>query len=105
MVLLLAAGLIVLTTAGQMLLKQASLNGGVWSAFFWAGNALFVVTVGISFLLMPRMELKYFSAIMSISYVTVMLASSLFFGERLSRAKILGTLLVVAGVALFTTGG
>ncbi len=99
--LVIAAMLIALTTAGQLLLKKAAHTGGIRTLAFWTGNGLFVTTVALSFVLMSHVQLKYFSAIMSLNYVAVMLASAAVFGERIGSAKAAGTVLVLIGVAVF----
>jgi drug/metabolite transporter (DMT)-like permease len=99
----LAAALLViaLTTAGQMLLKKAAQGGRYRIRALFTGYALFLITVSVSFVLMHFMELKYFVVIMNMSYVTVMIASTLLFKERLNPKKIAGTLLVVFGAVIF----
>jgi drug/metabolite transporter (DMT)-like permease len=101
---LIAFGLIFFTTVGQLLLKKATQIGGIKNIYLWAGYSFFVVTIFVSYLLMQYIELKYFTVIMSLNYITVMIASSLFFGERLSVMKVLGTILVLLGIGIFMNG-
>lgn len=56
---------------------------------------------GISWMLaMTRFELSYAFPFMGLNFVLILFASVLLFGESLSTSKILGTILVVAGIAL-----
>jgi len=97
----LALIVIIFTTAGQMLLKKAAEKKGLWNFFLWSGYFLFLLTVFLSFHLMKIIELKYFTAIMSMSYLSVMFGSYLFFNETIDKYKIAGTALVICGIMVF----
>ena len=99
---LISVCLIALTTAGQLLLKRAAHGGAMRMPALAAGYAFFLITVVASFFLMHYVELKYFVVIMSLNYVSVTLASAYFFSERLDRAKLAGTSLVLGGVLIFS---
>ena len=62
---------------------------------------LFIIVVMASYYLMHILDMKYFTAVMSMSYVTVTLASRVFLGEKIDKRRAIGTLLVVAGVSIF----
>lgn len=96
-----SAVLIGLTTAGQLLLKAASRNRRHAVAMLGFGYGLFVLTVILSFFLMRRLDLKFFTVIMSLSYVAVMMASAAMFKEKLTSRTMAGTLLVLAGAVVF----
>ena len=95
---------VLLTSAGQLLLKIGagrSMPGRWLNGYVLAGYGLFAVTVLVSYYLMHIIDLKYFTAIMSASYVLVALASRIVLGEKIGRRRALGTLLIALGVAVF----
>ncbi|MDP9123008.1 MAG: EamA family transporter [Pseudomonadota bacterium] len=51
-------------------------------------------------LVLERVDLSYAQPLTALSYVSVCLLSAWFFGERLDAHKVLGVLLVLAGVVL-----
>lgn len=51
-------------------------------------------------LVLERVDLSYAQPLTALSYVSVGLLSAWFFGERLDAAKIVGVVLVLAGVVL-----
>lgn len=99
-----AALLVVMNATGQLLLKRATQTGGFRSVELWLGYGAFLFTVSVSFVLMHVIELKYFTVIMSLNYVVVMIASAYFFKENLSWTKVLGTMVVLAGIIVFLGG-
>lgn len=94
--------LVFLNTVGQLLLKNAALQGsGFKSPCLWVGYFCFCITIGVSFLLMKKMELKYFTIIMSLNYTSVILTSAYYFKEKLTLEKISGVTVVIAGIFVF----
>lgn len=96
--------IIVLTTAGQILLKK----GAIYNydkikslQFIGLGYFLFVLTIVFSYLLMKLVAMKYFTVIMSINYIAVMFAASIFLNEKLKREKVIGTFLIALGIFIF----
>lgn len=60
---------------------------------------------GVSWMLaMSRFEIGYAYPFVSLNYVIVLVASVLLFNESLSGSKILGTALVIAGIAVISRG-
>lgn len=55
-------------------------------------------------LALSKLELSHAYPFVSLSFVAVLLLSALFFGEPLSLEKILGVVLIVAGVAVGSRG-
>lgn len=104
MALFIAFFIVFLTTAGQVFLKKAALshkNRKKSLLFLALGYSIFVVTIGLSYLLMKMIPMKYFTVIMSLNYITVMLGAKLFLNEKLNRQKIIGTSLVAVGILIF----
>jgi multidrug transporter EmrE-like cation transporter len=100
-IIFITCALVLVNTGGQLLLKRAAEIGGVRSIELWSGYFLFLVSVVVSFFFMRVLDLKYFIVIMSLNYVSVMVASAYFFREPLTASRIAGTMLVLAGVIVF----
>lgn len=47
---------------------------------------------------------KYGAVLESLTYIYILVLSKIFFGERLTKQKILGNLMIVAGVIIFSLG-
>lgn len=104
MEILFAAMIILLTTIGQILLKKAALYNQQKAKslqLIGLGYFLFIITVIFSYLLMKLIEMKYFTVIMSINYIAVMFAASIFLNEKLQQEKVIGTMLVALGIFIF----
>lgn len=104
MTLTLAVLVVLLTAVGQLLLKTGATRrrgARLFNRYVFAGYALFVVVVMLSYYLMRIIDLKYFTAIMSMSYVAVALASRLFLREKMGVRRAVGTVLVFIGVSIF----
>jgi|6_EtaG_2_1085325.scaffolds.fasta_scaffold22486_5 drug/metabolite transporter (DMT)-like permease len=107
MVILLCIVVICFTTAAQLLLKKGSglpRRHVIPNSYILSGYILFGFTVAISYLVMQRIEMKYFAALMSMNYVAVAVASALLLNESMGLRRKLGTLLITVGVALFALG-
>ena len=60
---------------------------------------------GVSWMLaMTRFEIGYAYPFVSLNYVIILAASVLYFHESLSASKIVGTLLVIAGIVVISRG-
>jgi len=60
---------------------------------------------GVSWMLaMTRFEISYAYPFVSLNYVIVLAASILLFNESLSLPKIIGTVLVIAGIVVISKG-
>jgi drug/metabolite transporter (DMT)-like permease len=94
---------ILFTTVGQLLLKYAAIKNS--KLFLASGYFLFVLVVVASYFLMKLLELKYFTVIMSLNYLTVFLLSAWMFKEELNKVKITGVFLIIIGIVIFSFGG
>ena len=96
--------IILLTTVGQVFLKLGAdkagdarlINGHVLFAYI-----LFLITVLLSYFLMKIIDMKYFTVIMSLNYVTVVVAAKMFLSEEIKKDRIVGTILITLGVVVF----
>jgi drug/metabolite transporter (DMT)-like permease len=71
---------------------------GAWR--FWGGAALIGVVLLVSLDLYASEELSKVVPLYSLSYVLVALIGQLFLGERVTLARWIGILLIVAGVVV-----
>ena len=99
--------IVILTTFGQLFLKQSarlSLVSGkrLKSLSLMAlGYCLFLLTIFFSYQLMKLVPMKYFTVVMSVNYIAVMFAAHFFIKEPLERKKVIGTVLVAVGIFIF----
>lgn len=93
---------ILFTAIGQILLKYAAISNK--KSFLICGYFLFVLVVIDSYFLMKYIELKYFTLIMTLSYLAVFSFSSWIFKEKINNMKVSGIIFVVAGVIVFSFG-
>ena len=92
---------------GQVVLKKAALEKSRsllrqyanWHVIL--GYFLFLVSMGMASFAYRGIPLKAGPALDSLGFVLVPLLSWIFFGEKLTRAKGLGFLLIVCGVLIF----
>ena len=104
MIISLALLIILLTTAGQIFLKLGAdkakesffING-----YVLFGYLLFLLTIMCSYYLMKIVPMKYFTVIMSLNYITVMVAAKVFLSEKINKDRFIGTMLVTCGVIVF----
>jgi undecaprenyl phosphate-alpha-L-ara4N flippase subunit ArnE len=102
--------LVLIWTAVQVLLKigLSRLSGSAVNLHFflqalssWAIlAALFLAVVGslIWFVVLTRFDLSYSNLMLSLTFVLVLLASAVFFGEHISLLRWIGAALIVLGV-------
>lgn len=95
---------ITLTTIGQLLLKKSTFieNFFLKNFIMFSGYFSFIVVMIFSYILMKYIDLKYFTIIMSLNYISVLIASSIFFKDKFSKKKIFGTILVMIGIIIFS---
>jgi drug/metabolite transporter (DMT)-like permease len=94
---------ILTTTTGQILLKKGASGANKREVYFFVvlGYTFFFFAVLISYILLKLIQMKYFTVVMSLNYVSVMFASRIFLNEKLDRPKVIGTLLIAVGVLIF----
>jgi multidrug transporter EmrE-like cation transporter len=100
------AASIVFSIAGQLLMKWAALHSTApragWSAAATLALALFVYSIGVINWMMALRSVKLSVAypLTSLNYVGIFLGSFYWFGEQISTLRMLGVLLIFAGVLL-----
>lgn len=104
MVIFISLMLIVLTATGQIFLKLGANKNRVVSfinGYIIFGYILFFLTIILSYYLMKIVPLKYFTVIMSLNYIAVMVLAKLFLGENIHKNKLIGTALISIGIFVF----
>lgn len=68
----------------------------------WIWLGLLAMTVGLGFWLfaLSRRDLSYVYPIGSVQYIMILLSARFFLKEKVDRPKIIGTILVIIGIAL-----
>ena len=67
----------------------------IWLGFFWLG-----VGVVLWLMALAQSHLSIVYPVGSIQYLLTMTAARIFLGEKIDRAKLMGTFLVIAGIIL-----
>ncbi|MFC2150176.1 EamA family transporter [Calditrichota bacterium] len=100
--------MVILTTAGQMFAKKASVSLRIrtpWSVFkdvYFLYSFLCIVTVPFFVnMALDYFELSFVFAFTGVHYIAVPALGHLIFKEHISRKQLIGMLLIVGGVALF----
>ena len=117
MTLLLIAACVVTNGAGQVLLRLGAMGAApvtldlaTWVELFsrWpivAGLLLWGASMVAWIAVLGRAELSYAYLFGSVNYVAVPLAAVMLLGETMPRARLLGMVLILAGVVLVLQGG
>jgi drug/metabolite transporter (DMT)-like permease len=96
---------ILLTATAQLLLKAGASRPHPLASFLnpqtAAGYALLAGVTLMMVYVMQRIELKVATAFQSVTFLLVLAGAMLFLRERVTRARVLGSLLIVAGIAVF----
>ncbi len=96
--------------ASQILLKQSAdrtYDRPFGDYLNWRVITAYGIYFGILFLntwCFAKIDMKYGSVVDSCAYVFVMLLSCLVLGEKITRRKIIGNLLIICGVLVYTIG-
>ncbi len=113
-------GTILFTVYGQIIIKWQVSNAGafpvdavgkMWFLLRLTLNPLVISSLCCAFLAflcwmaaMTKFDLSYAYPFMSLSFVLVLIFSALFFHEPVTMAKILGVMLIMAGIAVGVRG-
>lgn len=108
-----------INTAGQILFKKSTnaagsgsirgLSGhaGYIKTMFskhnvWMGFSCQVIAVAVWLLALAQADLSFVFPVGSMQYIFILLGAHIFLGEKIDKMKLLGTLLVVAGIVLIS---
>jgi multidrug transporter EmrE-like cation transporter len=97
-------------TCAQLLLKfsmiQVQTQPAAWLSYFWIICGLGVYTVGTAFwlLCLNYLDLSYAYPFTGLTYVLILGACWLLFGDKMSWQRIIGVLLICSGIVLIPEG-
>jgi drug/metabolite transporter (DMT)-like permease len=105
------AGGVFISSISQILLKKSALDNADSSSFkaqylnklVICGYALLLIAMLIPLYVYQFMELKYGAVVESLGYVFVMILSSLVLGEKITKKKLAGNVLIIIGIVLFSS--
>ena len=96
--------IILLTTSGQIFLKlgaDKSKGTNFINNYVIYGYLFFLLTIILSYYLMQIVPMKYFTVVMSLNYIAVMIVAKIFLNEKINKDRLTGTILVALGVFIF----
>ena len=89
---------------GEMTLTVNELGTALWrmatNPFVFFGLLIYVISVVFWLVALSRVDLSYAYPFASLSYIIMLIASWLLFNEHISLMRIIGTLVICAGVWL-----
>jgi len=103
---------IVLAVSGQLFIKQGmnkvgSFSGAPLSQFFIKafssplviiGLVLYVISAAIWVMVLSKVDLSFAYPMLSLGYVLILIFSAIYLGETISILRIVGVLLIIAGI-------
>jgi len=101
----------VLSSFSQVLLKKSaqtkkdSIVKEYLNAYVIAGYGITGLCMVLTMIAFMGIDLKYGAVLESLTYLYIMVLSRIFFGEKLTKKKVAGNLIIVAGVIIFSLGG
>lgn len=107
--LLLCAGTF-FTAFSQLLLKQSAnktYKHPIYEYLNWQVITAYAIFVGVLLLntyAFTQVDMKYGSVIDTLSYVFVMLLSFIILKEKFSKGKVVGNLIIILGIVIYTMG-
>jgi drug/metabolite transporter (DMT)-like permease len=101
----LALAAVLLTGAGQVLLKIGARKGGTWGVYInpatLAGYGMFLMVTICAIYALQGMELKTLYALMSVNPLVVMVLSVFVLKENLTKNKLIAVGLIFCGLLVF----
>lgn len=100
----------VLSAFSQVLLKKSaasehkSRKGEYFNIYVIGGYAILFVCMIIMVFAFRGMPLKYGPIIESLAYLYSMVLGKIFFDERITRRRIVGNMIIVCGILIFSIG-
>jgi drug/metabolite transporter (DMT)-like permease len=99
---------IILANYSQILLKKATLKTyeKKWreyvNYFVLTGYALFTINAGLNIIALKGIPLKQAPVLESLSYLVILIFSRYFLGEKITKNKVLGNIIIVIGIIVFS---
>ncbi len=72
------------------------------SKWIWLGLAMMTAGLGVWLMALSEGDLSFVYSVGSLQYILVLIVGHFFLNEKVSRARVLGTVLVACGVLLVT---
>lgn len=98
---------VAIASVSQLLLKKSAVRqyGSFWQEYLnpyvIAGYGMLFASMFLTILAFRGMDYKNGPVIESLGYVMVLFLSRIFFGEKISKKKIAGTVCILAGIIVF----
>lgn len=99
-----------LSSFSQILLKKSaqreeeSIVKQYINPYVIGGYAITATCMILTILAYRGMPFKYGAVLESLTYLYIMVLSRIFIGEKLTKKKVIGNLIIVAGVIIFSLG-
>ena len=108
---LMMAGGVFIASISQIMLKKSALANADAMGFkaqyinklVIGGYALLFIAMLIPLYVYQFIELKYGAVVESLGYIFVMILSSLILREKITKKKLAGNILIIIGIALFSS--
>lgn len=100
----------ILSSFSQVLLKKSaekegkSVIGQYLNAYVIGGYAITITCMVLMIVAYRGIPLKYGAVLESLTYLYILVLSKIFLGEKLSRKKVAGNIIIVVGVIVFSLG-
>lgn len=100
----------VLSSFSQILLKKSaqkekdSAIKEYLNLYVIGGYAITALCMVLTIIAFKGMPFKYGAVLESLTYLYIMVLSRIFIGEKLTKKKVIGNLIIVTGVIIFSLG-
>lgn len=98
---------VTVASVSQLLLKKSAMRPHTsflreyWNPYVITGYALLFSSMFLTILAFRGLDFKNGPVMESLGYVLVLVLSRIFFGEKITRKKIMGTICILAGIVVF----
>ncbi|PEI48433.1 EamA family transporter [Bacillus pseudomycoides] len=99
---------IILANYSQILLKKATLQEydsklrEYVNPYVIIGYSLFVINAGLNVIALKGVPLKQAPVLESLSYVIILVFSWYFLGEKITKRKVIGNIIIIIGIVVFS---
>ncbi|AIK38543.1 eamA-like transporter family protein [Bacillus pseudomycoides] len=99
---------IILAKYSQILLKKATLQEydsklrEYVNPYVIIGYSLFVINAGLNVIALKGVPLKQAPVLESLSYVIILVFGWYFLGEKITKRKVIGNIIIIIGIVVFS---
>ncbi|EEM05830.1 Conserved hypothetical multidrug-efflux transporter [Bacillus pseudomycoides] len=99
---------IILANYSQILLKKATLQEydsklrEYVNPYVIIGYSLFVINAGLNVIALKGVPLKQAPVLESLSYVIILVFGWYFLGEKITKRKVIGNIIIIIGIVVFS---